>query len=155
MLGLEDILSQETINFTVKMFKTKLKNLQSRIINHQDAEGFTPMHLASFYGDFLCVQFLVRYGGDPYMKDHKENKSVLDYAKNGSVRKVLTDLQEAAQKGDVHSFDFLLVCGNKIDERKSIFTISPLHNVDFSYHFQYFQLIFRQLTKQWNQMIKL
>lgn len=87
------------------------------------------MHLASFYGDFLSVQFMRRLGANEHIKDFKDGKQVLDYAANGMVRSALIDLKEAARQGDSKSFDHLLNCGNKIDERKTIFTIAPIHNV--------------------------
>jgi hypothetical protein len=102
------------------------------------------MHLASFYGDFLAVQFMLRLGGNEHIKDRRDNKQVLDYAANGLVRGVLIDLKEAARKGDEKSFDFLLNCGNKIDERKTIYNIAPVHNVRIT---MFFLIFFRQFNK--------
>jgi ankyrin repeat protein len=51
----------------------------------------------------------------------------LDIAKNKLVRKVLTDLNEAAYKCDVHNLKFLVNCGNKINQKISIFGEAPIH----------------------------
>jgi hypothetical protein len=38
-------------------------------------------------------------------------------------------LKDAARKGDEKSFNFLVSCGHKVDERVTIFGIAPIHNV--------------------------
>ena len=128
---IENILSEEVFNGGVKDFKKRVRKLQRKVINSQDNDGYTPMHLASFYGDFLCVQFLLGLGGDEHIKDNRDNKPVIDYASNNHVRRVLLDLKEAARRGDVESFDSLLNSEdkNKIDDRTTIMTIAPIHNV--------------------------
>ncbi len=127
---MENILTEEQLEYYLKDYKRRVCNLQKRVINSQDNDGYTPMHLASFYGDFLCVQFLVSLGGDEHIKDNKDNKPVIDYASNSQVRRVLLDLKEAARRGDVGSFDSLVNSEdkNKIDERTTILTIAPIHN---------------------------
>jgi ankyrin repeat protein len=97
---IETTLSEESFRFIVNDFKKRVKALQVKVADTQDADGYSPMHLASFYGDFLCVQFLRDLGGNEHIKDFKANKPVLDYAANGLVRGVLIDLKEAARKGD-------------------------------------------------------
>lgn len=126
---MENLLSPETSHSLIDGFDQRVHHLQEKVINSQDNDGYTPMHLASFYGDFLAVQFMLRLGGNEHIRDRRDNKQVLDYAANGLVRGVLIDLKEAARKGDEKSFDFLLNCGNKIDERKTIYNIAPVHNV--------------------------
>jgi len=51
------------------------------------------------------------HGGDPKAVDSKNKKEVLDYASNNEVRKYLTDLKDAARKGDEKNFNFLVNCG--------------------------------------------
>lgn len=125
---IEGYLNPDEFNQLNKAFNDQTKKLQKTIVNLQDKEGYTPMHLASFYGDFLSVQMFLRLGGNSHIVDNRDNKKVIDHAANGFVRNVLLDLQVAALKGDVSSFDSLLNCGNNIDERKTIYTVSPLHN---------------------------
>lgn len=59
---------------------------------------------------------------------------MLDYAENNCVRKYLTDLKDAARKGDKASMELLVNCGHAIDERKTIFGIAPLHNAVEHFH---------------------
>ena len=127
----KEVLNEEVYNIHVKNYNRKIAILQKNVIDCQDNDGYTPMHLASFYGDFLCVQFLLRHGGDEHIKDSKDNKPVIDYAANKQVRRVLLDLKEAARKGDVESFSSLLNSEdeNKLDARTTILTIAPIHNV--------------------------
>ncbi|EAS06627.2 ankyrin domain protein (macronuclear) [Tetrahymena thermophila SB210] len=111
-----------------KNFKHQLKNLILQVINSQDNEGYTPLHLASFYGDFASVQFFLKHGGDPKQVDTKNRKEVLDYAQNDQVRKYLIDLKDATRKGDDKSFNFLVNCGHQVNGKKTIFGIAPIHN---------------------------
>ena len=126
-------MSEDVFDGLVKDYKKNIRQIQRKVINAQDNDGYTPMHLASFYGDFLSVQFLLRLGGDEHIKDIKDNKPVIDYASNNQVRRVLLDLKEAARRGDVQSFDTLLNSEdkNKIDDRTTIMSIAPIHNVTF------------------------
>lgn len=57
------------------------------------------------------MQFYLTQGGDPKAIDSKNKKEVLDYASNNEVRKYLTDLKDAARKGDEKNFNFLVNCG--------------------------------------------
>ncbi len=91
-LVIRNILSEEVFDGFVKDYKKNIRQIQRNVINAQDNDGYTPMHLASFYGDFLSVQFLLRLGGDEHIKDIKDNKPVIDYASNNQVRRVLLDL---------------------------------------------------------------
>lgn len=110
-------------------FTKEIKELQLEIVNTQDTEGYTPLHLASFYGDFTLVKFLMRLGADPQKKETKSKKEVLYFASNEETRKSLIDLKDAARKGDVNSLNLLINCGNSINSKKTIFGIAPIHNV--------------------------
>lgn len=89
------------------------------------------MHLASFYGDFTLVKFLLTIGADPSKTDNKSKKEVLYFAVNSETRNSLIDLKDAARKGDVKSLKELVNCGNEINSKKTIFGIAPIHNVNF------------------------
>lgn len=103
--------------------------MKKEIVNTQDSEGYTPLHLASFYGDFTLVKYLIRLGADPQKKESKSKKEVLYFASNEETRKSLIDLKDAARKGDINSLNLLINCGNSIDSKKTIFGIAAIHNV--------------------------
>ncbi|EGR33877.1 hypothetical protein IMG5_033560 [Ichthyophthirius multifiliis] len=115
-------------NELLTQFKQNIDDLVQKIINGQDNEGYTPLHLASFYGDFAQVQFYLKLGADPKAVDLKHRKEVLDYASNDTVRKYLIDLKDATKQGDNKSFNFLVNCGHFVDGKKTIFGIAPIHN---------------------------
>ena len=112
-----------------KRFRTAVDQLREHIANIKDKDGYTPLHLSSFYGDHSFLSHLLRVGGDPLVESGASGRSVLAFAKNEVVRRALIDLKEAARQGDDKSFTHLINCGNDINERKTIFNIAPLHNV--------------------------
>jgi len=122
------LLPKEFKHFTEKFYK-EIAEIQKEIVNTQDCEGYTPLHLASFYGDFTLVKYLIKLGADPQKKENKSKKEVLYFASNEETRKSLIDLKDAARKGDVNSLNLLINCGNSIDSKKTIFGIAPIHNV--------------------------
>ena len=110
-------------------FYREINEIQREIVNTQDSEGYTPLHLASFYGDFTLVKYLIKLGADPQKKETKSKKEVLYFASNEETRKSLIDLKDAARKGDINSLNLLINCGNSINSKKTIFGIAPIHNV--------------------------
>ncbi|CAD8044189.1 unnamed protein product [Paramecium primaurelia] len=109
-------------------FMKKIKGIQKDLANQQDSDGYTPMHIASFAGDFAAIQFLLSIGGDPKIKCRKKLLDVLEYASNDSVRKYLMDLKNAAKEGDEKSFTLLVNCGQKVNGKATIYGIAPVHN---------------------------
>lgn len=83
----------------VKEFNKSVRTTVKAVINAQDNEGYSPLHLASFYGDFASVQFYIKKGANPKAIDSRKRKEVLDFASNDQVRKYLIDLKDAARKG--------------------------------------------------------
>lgn len=107
---------------------------RTSIINSQDSEGYSTLHLASYNGAFKSVQYLLSIGGNPKLVDAKNRRQVLDYADTNNVRKYLIDLKDAARKGDTKSLKMLVNCGHEINEKKTIFGIAPIHNSVENYH---------------------
>jgi hypothetical protein len=86
------------------------------------------MHISSFYGDYLLIQYYKNtLKGDASIED-KKGKQVLSYAKNDIVRRSLIDLKDASLQGDKQKFDLLLKTGSKINKKSTIFSITPIHN---------------------------
>eukprot|EP00825_Cyclidium_porcatum_P019598 TRINITY_DN2230_c0_g1_i3.p1 TRINITY_DN2230_c0_g1~~TRINITY_DN2230_c0_g1_i3.p1 ORF type:complete len:744 (-),score=143.38 TRINITY_DN2230_c0_g1_i3:71-2302(-) len=115
-------------------FREEFLKARSQIINAQDSEGYSTLHLASYNGAFKTVQYLLSIGGNPKLVDAKNSRQVLDYADTDNVRKYLIDLKDAARKGDTKSLNMLVNCGHQINEKKTIFGIAPIHNSIENYH---------------------
>jgi len=128
-LVLQNFLVREELEKITEEFHINGKMNQKSVVNLQDEQGYTPMHLASFYGDFHFLQYMTKLGGDPSITATSEKKQVLDLASNNKVRLSLVDLKDAARKGDISSFTLLINTGNQINERKTIFLRSPIHTV--------------------------
>ena len=79
-----------------KEFHRDVARMLKRAINMPDTDGFTPLHVASQVGNYLATEHFLKLGGDATMKDYLHNSLPLDIAKNGLVRKVLTNLNQAA-----------------------------------------------------------
>ena len=129
---IENFLLPKEYKQIVERFYQEIHEIRVEIVNTQDSEGYTPLHLASFYGDFTLVKYLIRLGADPQKKETKSKKEVLYFASNEETRKSLIDLKDAARKGDINSLNLLINGGNSIDSKKTIFGIAPIHNV---FHF--------------------
>jgi Ankyrin repeat len=99
------------------------------VLNSYDIHGYTPLHIASFHGDYLLLKYLIMLGGNPNLKDNKSRKEVLYFAMNDEVRNSVGGLVEAAKKGDIIRLKELVNCGGEINEKKTVFGVAPIHNV--------------------------
>ena len=95
-------------------------------LNAQDHNGNTPLHIAAYFGNYAAVRHFLALGADPSLRD-KTHCNPLDLAKDKFVRNVLSNLNEAAFECDLHNLKNLVNCGNKIDEKLSIFGEAPIH----------------------------
>jgi ankyrin repeat protein len=122
----EHLLSQEVYGGIVRRFKERLRAVRVRVLTMRDAEGNTPLHIASYSGDFLATEYFLKIGGDPTAQNNRKQRP-LDIAKNKLVRKVLSNLNKAAYDCDIHNLKYLVNCGSKIDQKISIFGEAPIH----------------------------
>jgi ankyrin repeat protein len=61
------------------------------------------------------------------LRDFIENSNALDISKDKFVRKVLSNLNDAAFKCNIKDMKHLVNCGNRVDEKLSIFGEAPIH----------------------------
>lgn len=59
--------------------------LNSDLINHQNAQGQTPLHLASSQGFLTCVEILMSKGADIWIKNKRQHTPLISCAKNNQV----------------------------------------------------------------------
>ena len=122
------LLGENIINELSEYFKEKKKKIMSELINTQDSNGDSILHISSFHGDFKIVARLVYYGGNKKLKN-KNNQLPVDLAKDNFVRDVLTDLNKAAKASDEKNIKELINFGKDINEKKSIFSQAPIHKI--------------------------
>ena len=110
----------------LKNFINKVNELKKKILNMPDSEGNTPLHISSYSGDFLSTENFLRLGADPTAVNNRK-QTPLNIAKNGMVRKVLSNLNKAAYEADIEGLKYLVNCGCQIDGKVSIFGEAPIH----------------------------
>lgn len=119
---IENFLSAEFLKEKKDIYKRKLHSLKIRMSETTNEEGYTPLDISGFQGDYKQVQLFLHYTQNPEKKS-----KVLELAKNSIVRSTIIDLHKCAQKGKKEDFDYLLKCGEKINERKTIKAQAPIH----------------------------
>ena len=160
-----NFLTKNKLKSIHKLFEKNVKEFICEIVNAQDTQGYTPIHIASYHGDFNFIQYLKNLGGDVNIIDEKLKKEALDFAANNLVRRTLVDINDAAKNGDQKSLNLLLNSGIQIDSRASINGLAPIHKVFFyfiSFNFYSLFFLFKRILKKfffnkrlWNILIKL
>ena len=102
-----------------------MKLLLKEVLDRQDLNYHSPLHVASYYGDFKCSRFMIKLGADPNSAAFSERP--LEVGKDKFVRGVLQNLNDAATQGNIKDIKHLVNCGNKIDNKISIFGEAPIH----------------------------
>ena len=123
LLG-EDAVKNELGGYYQELKKKMLK----KIINTQDNNGDSLLHISAFHGDFRIVNRLVFYGGDKKLQNN-EGKLPVDLSKDNFVRKVLTNLNKAAKDSDEKNIQELVNFGENINAKISIFNQAPIHKI--------------------------
>ena len=108
------LLGENIINELSEYFKEKKNKLMSDLINTQDNNGDSILHISAFHGDFKIVGRLVYYGGNKKLKN-KNNQLPVDLAKDNFVRNVLTDLNKAAKASDEKNIIELINFGKELN----------------------------------------
>jgi ankyrin repeat protein len=125
---LMNLLGESIIKELSSYFQKKKKSLLKDILNIQDNQGDTVLHVAAFHGDYRIVQKLINCKADKTIRND-DNKIPVDLAKDNFVRKVLTNLNKAAKAADEKNMTELIHFGHDINERLSIFNQAPIHKV--------------------------
>lgn len=119
----DDIISQLSLQF-----KTLKGNLLKTIINTEDNNGDTALHIASFHGDYHIVNKLLAYGAEKTLKN-TEGYMPVDMSKDDLVRKVLTNLNKAAKNSDEKNLVELVHFGHDINNKSTMFSQAPIHKI--------------------------
>ena len=113
----------------MREFRMGAKQIIRESMNMQDNNGHTPLHIAAYFGNYAMVRLFIKEGADPNIRDFLNNSNPLDISKDKFCRQVLSNLNEAANKCDESNLKHLVNCGNRIDEKSSIFGHAPIHKV--------------------------
>ena len=123
LLG-ENVLKEDLI----KYYNKKKKEMLKELINIEDSNGDNLLHICSFHGNYKIINRLIYYGGKK-QKQNKESQIPVDIAKDNKVRKVLTNLNEAAKASNKKNIQELVNFGKDINEKLSIFSFAPIHKI--------------------------
>jgi ankyrin repeat protein len=86
-------------NSILKDFNYQVKLLLKEVLDRQDCNFHSPLHVASYYGDFKASRFMVKLGADPNSPAFPERP--LEVGKDKFVRSVLQNLNDAAYQANV------------------------------------------------------
>lgn len=81
-----------------KDFKIRIRALIKEALNQQDSNQFTPLHIASYYGDFKSSRYMVDMGADPVHANYRERP--LEVSRDKFSRSVLQNLNDAAHESN-------------------------------------------------------
>ena len=125
---LQNFLDPAWAKMTFKHFNRNKLNLQKQILDSQDAQGYTPLHLCSFYGQYELVNKFLLLKCNTKLRDNVHYKEAIEYSRNNSIMKSIRDINDSILDNDMDKFKFLLNSGFSIEEKKSIKIRRPLHH---------------------------
>ena len=111
-----------------RYYRKRKKEMIKRLINIQDNNGDNLLHICSYHGNYKIINRLLYYGANKQAQN-KENQIPVDIAKDNKVRKVLTNLNEAAKAADEKNIQELVNFGKDLNEKLSIFSLAPIHKI--------------------------
>lgn len=108
-----------------RSFSSKMQAIVKQAMAQTDRSSLTPLHIASYFGDYKISKYFVDLGADPMIS--LGVKKPLEIAKNKPSRDVLQSLNCAAYDQSSRDLKFLVNCGEDIDTRHSIVQNAPIH----------------------------
>lgn len=126
----EHLLSAEDYKKTKREFKHSVQLLLKEVLNCQDNNYHTPLHISSYYGDFKSSRIFTLLGADASSSATAE--APLEVGKDKFSRGVLQNLNQAAQTANKSDLEYLVNCGENIDGRFSIVGQAPIHKAVLS-----------------------
>lgn len=94
----EHLLEPVEFNNIIKDFKIRIRSVIKEALNMQDSNQFTPLHIASYFGDFKASRFMVDMGAEPVHHNYRERP--LEVSKDKFARSVLQNLNDAAHESN-------------------------------------------------------
>lgn len=111
-----------------RTFKKNKARILKEALDLQDSDGYTPLHLAAFYGQYQLVIMYLSHNCDTSLKDYVHNKEPIEYSKNRCIMKAISGLNEAVKDNDRKKFEFLLNSGFSIEESVNTKLSKPIQS---------------------------
>jgi len=126
----KQLISPTDYNQVMRDFKAQARLLLKEVLNQQDGNYHSPLHVASYFGASATSRTLIRLGAEPRSAAFAQNP--LEIGKDKFTRNVVQNLNKAATQANSKDLRYLVNCGDKIDERRSIFGEAPIHKAVLS-----------------------
>ena len=126
----EHLLSEADYSRIIKEFKHQVRLLLKEVLNCQDCNYHTPLHISSYYGDFTSSRLFTHLGANTSSAATAE--APLEVGKDKFARSVLQNLNDAATTSNRKDLEYLVNCGEDIDTRSSIVGQAPIHKAVLS-----------------------
>ena len=133
------LLSPKNFGQVAQEFKHQTQLLLREALKETDINDHKPLHISSYFGDFKASRLFISKGAKPNVtgetaeKLKKQGKQTpLTVGKDKFSRGVLQDLNGAASTSNVIDLEYLVNCGENIDERASIVGQAPIHKAVLS-----------------------
>ena len=105
-----------------------MRSVLAKALSLQDRDGYTPLHLAAFYGQYQLVIQYLNHSCKTKIRDLVHNKEPIEYSKNRCIMKAIRDINGSIVDNDRDKFEFLLNSGFSIEEAKSIHLDRPIQS---------------------------
>mmetsp|Transcript_17521 Transcript_17521/g.29541 ORF Transcript_17521/g.29541 Transcript_17521/m.29541 type:complete len:244 (+) Transcript_17521:676-1407(+) len=126
----QHLLSLQDYARVCKEFRQQVKLLLKQVLDDQDVNYHTPLHISSYFGDFKQSRLFTLLGAEASSAASAEPP--LTVAQDSFTRGVLQNLNEAAFSTNVKDLQYLVNCGENIDSRQSIVGQAPIHKAVLS-----------------------
>ena len=127
---LKVLMNERDYSQVVREFRQQAKLLLKEVLNQQDINDHTPLHVASYFGASAISRDLIQLGAEPRSAACYQNP--LEISKDKFTRNVVQNLNKAATQADSKDLRYLVNCGDQIDARASIFSEAPIHKAVLS-----------------------
>lgn len=125
---IKSFLNPQIERISYRNFKKNKARILKATLDLQDSDGYTPLHLASFYGQYQLVILYLSHNCETSVKDYVHNKEPIEYSKNRCIMKAISGLNNAIQQNDRKKFEFLLNSGFSIEENVNTKLSKPIQS---------------------------
>ena len=115
---MQNFIVPESLIHIHNQYQIQLKNGIKELLEAKDKDQKTPLYIASKNGSTKMINFLKKYA--PKTKE-EDKKQIIKVAGHNLARSHILDLCEASTLIDTKPLNFLLSCGEDINNKKTIY----------------------------------